>query len=251
MAPVPNSITANPVKLPDEPVIERVIWDNSNPAAVVNVVTDAVKKAITDAIYTNPELFDKDEHTLWRHLRNTNHQTTAADNRMRLKFWFEYDRAATAGTNMNMKNVFAALCTHEFFYNKYIHNPAKIAWMLCPPTSYRIKVEEALEFGLEQLREILEAPHKTDGGKIDSRLAGIKLKIVQMLDTRAKGAIVQKAVIAQMGLPGHPAIEDRITQDTLAEMRKQLENLEKRNRTAQNLPLGPSSEKPVIEVDPE
>ncbi len=92
--------------------------------------------------------------------------------------------------------------------------------MLCPPVGYAAKVHEALEFGIEQLRDILEAPHKV-GGKIDTKLGELKLKIVMNMELREK--------IISAHLSGKQAV-DAVKNATTG---PSMEDLDKRIKAAQ------------------
>jgi hypothetical protein len=68
-----------------------------------------------------------------------------------------------------------------------------VAWILSPPASYMVRMEEALNQGLVEMRDIMSQPHIDPvTNKINTRLAEIKLKTVMFLDLRVKGAITQK-----------------------------------------------------------
>lgn len=229
------------------PAHEIAILDATNDRSIVRLVPNTVSESITQHSFEKPELFDKDEHELHKYLREQNRTPTATDNRLRLKFWTEYDRAMSRGEKaMNMVNVLAGVCSRELFYGHYLRNPHKVAWLLCPPTGYMVKAEEALEFGLEQLRDILNQPH-TIGGKVDTKLGELKAKIVMMLDTRVKGAVVQKQMNLNVNT-SNESVAKAAAAGTMEDLQRQLLDLERRNRVAQNLPL--ASEKPVIDVDP-
>src|ERR1041384_7730963 len=94
-----------PSELALGPSLPPSLADRSNPISVVNLVPGAVGKALEDALFTNPEFFDKDERALWVFLRKDNKQPTPTDNRLRLKFWMEYDNAMAKGARMNLANV--------------------------------------------------------------------------------------------------------------------------------------------------
>lgn len=218
--------------------------DESNPRSVVRLVPASLSTNIKDALFEHPEFFDKDERALWTALRLANAQPTPTDNRLRLKFWMEYDRAqGTSADSMNMTNVYSGICSKEYFYKHYITKPQKLGWLMCPPTGYLIKAEEALEFGIEQLRDILDQPH-VFGQKVDVKLGELKAKIVLMLDTRVKGAPVQR----NMNLNVHTsdaAVAKAASAATAEELMRELKELERRNRIAQNLP---NPGKPDIEI---
>jgi hypothetical protein len=110
-----------------------------------------------------------------------------------------------------------------------------MAWLLTVPTGYIIKAEESLEFGLEQLRDILEVPHMR-GMVVDTKLGELKLKIVAMLDTRVKGAPITKTMNLHANVSTE-AVQKIATASTEADLMRQLKELERMNRKAQNLPL--------------
>lgn len=216
--------------------------DRSNPRSAVSLAPTQVGNAIEDAAHERPELFLLDERDLYKKLREENAQPSPTDNRLRLKFWMEYDRVQSLGLNaMGVMNFLSGVCSKEYFYKTYLHKPQKVAWMMCPPTGYLLKAEEALEFGIEQLRDILDQPHVVNG-KVDTKLGELKAKITAMLDTRVKGAPVQRNLNVNVS----EAAVAKVAQAQSAEdLMRELRDLEKRNRQAQNLP---SPGKPDIEV---
>lgn len=241
MNPLPMDL---PATLPGH---EIVLAEKENPRALTNMLPPVFARWIEEHLHTSPELFDKDEQTLYKYLlKEIGKQPTATDNRLRLKFWFEFDRAMSQGLDkMLVVNIIAGVCSKELFYDKYLKSPSKVAWLLCPPTGYIIKAEEALEFGLEQLRDILDQPHVV-AGKFDARLADLKIKIVAMLDTRVKGAPVQRSVNVNLGSSSAAAKQIVAgTQTNMDALKAELALLRQREMASRNLPLG----KPDI-VDP-
>lgn len=176
---------------------EFSIWDPQNEASVINMVPEEIAKRLKEVHEASPEYFDKDEQELYSFLRHNKATPTATDNRLRLKFWYEYDRAKEAQSKLNVTNVISNVCSRELFYAHYLKRPTKVAWLLCPPTNYSHKISEALEFGLEQMRDILASPHvitDKDGNQIgiDHKLASLKLQVFKVLDDRKNGMAVQK-----------------------------------------------------------
>lgn len=220
------------------------ISDKENPRSLMNILPSVVSKGIEEHLFTNPELFEKDERALWQHLRLDNKQPTPTDNRLRMKFWMEYDRAQAQGTMISIANVLHGVCSKEYFYKRYMQVPSKVAWLMCPPTGYMVKAEEALEFGLEQLRDILEIPHVNAQGRFDAALGTLKAKIVAMLEARVKGAVVQKQMNLNVNTSNEQVAKAAVA-GTMVELQKQMKELEARSRRAQNLPS------PATEVEPE
>ncbi len=199
-------IPVNAQALPEIEAKEILMWDKDNPRSLINMLPEKPRTAIQNALWEEPSYFELDERDLYKKMRDENQSISPTDNRLRLKFWMEYDHAMQFGKKqIDMGRVSAGICSHEYFYGKYLSNPKKVAWLVCPPTGYMIKCNEALEFGLEKMREILEVPAKV-GDKVDVKLGELQLKILQMLDVRVKGAPVQRNVQINANLHGKAAV---------------------------------------------
>jgi hypothetical protein len=171
----------------DGPKNEMIIRDASHPRAVINLVPEAVARAI---LRLPDEYVDQGESELKLIFDERKWAPSTLDDRIRFSFWKEYDNAQTNIRQMIMTHVYYGLCSRESFY-LLLQNKHRVAWMLCPPADYMLAAEEALTYGLEQLRDVLSRPHTTLMGAVDARAAGVKLEIVRMLDARVKGAIIQ------------------------------------------------------------
>jgi hypothetical protein len=212
---------------------EFSVSDKDDKNAVINLVPVPLAKAIDEALFTTGELFHKDERVLWKELRSREQTPTPMDNRLRLKFWVEYDRClATGSRQMIMANVVGGICSRELFYYHYLKYPHKVAWLVCPPTDYMTKASEALEFGLEQMRDILDMPHAT-AGKLDAKLAEIKLKIIALLDARVRGAVVQKTLNVNASVGDVKRVAEA---NSVEELEKQLKELRRRDQLSKNIP---------------
>lgn len=169
------------------------IVDRSNPKSVINMVDEMMASCITSALITRPELFEMEPDKLQSELKKGGFSTSPALNRIRVKFWDLYDYASL-NQNITLKTpqFFAGVCTARVFW-KLMESPEAVAWIMTPPTSYQALMEEALNYGLEQMRGILEIPHIDKKGNPNTRLLEIKMKITQMLDMRKHGAFVQRS----------------------------------------------------------
>jgi hypothetical protein len=191
--------------------------------------------ALIDAGRRRPELFNSDERTLWKTLKDEGKLPNATDNRLRLKFWNEYDRAQAEQNRMDMIAVYSGVCSREYFSKRYVQSAEKLAWLMCPPASYEVKMEEALAFGIEQLRDILELPNVGATGKLDVKLMELKAKIVAMMDVRVKGAVVQKVEQKNMNLnisTSNDQVAKRAMAGSMAELEARLKELDKKDRLA-------------------
>lgn len=211
--------------------------------ALQEIVPRAVAEYIDQHQFEHPEYFDKDEKALYKLLKEAGRTPTPTDNRLRLKFWTEFDRVqGNENPKMTMAHVFSGVCHKDYFYSHYIKNYSKLAWMLCQPTGYMIKAEEALEFGLEQLRDILGHDHSPDGMRIDTKLAAIKVKIVEMLDARVRGAVVQKTMNLNVSTK---TIASEVQNLSMEELDKKLTELRRRDQSSRNVGT------PIVEVESE
>ena len=242
---------------PDAPDTRDVdLFNRAEPRALINLVPGAVADAFLETSQKRTDLLGLDEKTLYRTLRQEECTPTPTDNRLRLKFWDEYDRAQATQTGMDMISVFAGICTKDYFYGRYLKAPEKVAWLLNPPASYTIKMEEALSYGVDQLREILDMPLVNSQGRFDVKLAELKAKIVAMLDVRVKGAVVQKVENTNKNMSlnvqtSDRALAEKLVGASMSDLEKRLKELERRERRALNLPEdGAASDKEVIDITP-
>lgn len=203
------------------------MWLKDNPRAIVNLVPGVVKEKFEQHVFEHPEYFDEDERDLLKMLREANKTPSPVDNRLRLRFWMEYDYCQTyMSKGIDISRVIAGICSREYFYTKYLRQPSKVGWLLCPPSAYMLKAEEALEFGLDQLRDILEQSHLA-GGKVDTKLGELKLKIVALLEPRVRGAVVQKSMNMH-AVSASPAAAQAVAQSLAG---PSMEQLERRRRS--------------------
>lgn len=169
------------------PTFDHKAQDLNDPKALINLVPKSVK----DAMLRVPEAFlNMDERELEK--LTPKQSFTLVDRRLRTAFWLEYARATDAGTALNLANVYQGVCSRAYFYNYVIESQPRLAYLLLAPTDYRIAMEEALLFGVDRLREILDLPIYDPSGKPDPKIADVILKTVAILDQRVKGAVIQK-----------------------------------------------------------
>jgi hypothetical protein len=217
-----------------QPVPEVDIFNQADPRALINLVPEAVQNAFRMALSKRPELIGMDEKGLYRLLRSENEQPSTTDNRIRLRFWMEYDSAQADQREMQMSYAHGGICSKEFFYQKYISHTPKIAWLLCRPASYEAISTEALHFGLEQLRDILDVPHVLPNGKPDTKLMEIKAKIVNMLDQRVRGSVIQKTMNLNL-TTSEKKVSEVAEISSMQELERRLVELKRRERKAQNI----------------
>lgn len=175
---------------------EVVLLDPLNERSLVNIVPDAVKDAIINIATNYPEFLDASEHELKREL-----QPDDADDGIRVSFWYEFVRAQDRGTRMRIGEVFSHFISDRHFYQTYLPNPRKVAWMICRPANYMMSLEAALNNGKDVLTKIMKMNIFDDQGNIKTKEAGLFLKAYEMLDNRVRGSVIQR--IEQKTLSAH------------------------------------------------
>lgn len=174
---------------------EISILDDKDPRSVVNLVPPLVRQAIENT----PDWYLSMEASELKRVfkAHDGYEPTITDCRLRISFWQEYDSCHRRQKPMIMANVYGGVCSRNYFFEKFIRDKQRMAWLLCPPSDYQQMLGEALLFGIEQMRQILELPHESRDNEgnlkgFDAKLASVKVEIVKMIDQRVKGAVVQR-----------------------------------------------------------
>jgi len=211
-----------------------VLFDLANPRSLINLLPPLIKERVSESLWDQEELFQLDEQALYKRLRDLSAPPSATDNRLRLKFWMEYEYCQMMQhQEIQVNRVIAGICTYEYFRKKYLQNPKKVAWMLCPPTGFMVKAQEALEFGVEEMRSILEIDHMP-GGKINVQLARLKLSVFESLNAIVNGAPVQRSISATVGAKEAGKLMQNFRGHNMQELEKQLTALKKREQEMTN-----------------
>jgi len=121
-------------------------------------------------------------------------------NRIRMQFWYEYTRSINSAEFMVMKQVYLGVCGYDKF-DKYLDRDEICAWILRKPVDYKVVVDEALDYGLGKLRDILDFPlyvEKFDkegnniGREPNVQIANLVMRVIDKLDLRRHGSPTQK-----------------------------------------------------------
>jgi hypothetical protein len=115
-------------------------------------------------------------------------------NRFRNVFWAEYEDAQREARRMSWANITSRVAIPVMLIMREMYNPARLAYVLRPPTTYDDLIYEAHQKGFEEMRKIFDLPNVNGDGKIDHKVIDLKLKVTMYLDQRIKGGIVQKTV---------------------------------------------------------
>lgn len=191
---MPSQISTQHVPETVIPLSPKItIFDRTNPRSLINIVWVEFREAMFTVEVNQPELLEMTERKLEKLV-----EPDPTDCRLRLRFWDEYARAQDRGKRLFLEEICRGVCSTDYFDKHISKNLQKIAWIILPPANYVTTMEELLYKGLDRIREVLDLPLKDQAtGRVDTKLIGEMVKIVQMLDQRVKGAIIQKVAIQQ------------------------------------------------------
>ena len=212
---------------------------------------ETIKNALDKHRETHPHLFGIQEKELALILKQSEMTPTPVDNRLRYRLWDRYENAQQSSNFQAIRvvDLVQGICHPDIFY-RYVKFPEKVAWLMCVPTRYMEMAEEALLFGITQLRDILEQPHMDSRGKLNVQLMSMKLKVVALLYTRVKGAPVQRSLnihtdlsssAAQAAMIGHAETEE--------DLQKRVRDYELREKRALHITQR-AADADVISIEP-
>lgn len=215
------------------------LWDRMETRSLINLLPPGMQTQLLEAGRVKPDFFGLDERTLWKQLRASQAEPSQTDNQLRFKFWFEYEAALQEHRKMEPVRVYAGICSKQYFYERVLSCAPKVAWIVTPPLNYDVKLDEALAYGMERMRDILEIDPTTYPAGARIKLMELQAKVTAMLDMRKKGAYTQRVENKNMNL--NVSTTDKqvaavLAGSTMEQLDTRIKELEKRERRALNLP---------------
>lgn len=184
--PKPNLVPLGE-SLPEVKVTHDIVLTNQDDErALINLVPEKVKEAILKVASEFPHYLEANERNLHKML-----EPSDTDDKIRLSFWAEYNRAQDSNTSMRMVNVYGKIMSNECFF-KLTNNPQRVAWMINPPEDYMISLEASLNHGKENLNKLLKMELFDNSGNLKKNEASIFIKAFELTQNRVKGAVIQK-----------------------------------------------------------
>jgi hypothetical protein len=231
MAGRPKSPTSFPIAYSAaDPSPDVSLFDADNPLSVVNMVEEAVAKAIMGI---PPRYLKMTETQLRKEVKPDEVLC-----RLKLSFWDEYQRAQDGKRKIHVTKLIAGTgCTKERFYDVVLRDPEQVAWVVTPPVDHMIQLRELLELGLSRQREMLMLPFvfketKVDQQgnvkktrRIDARVMSQINQAVNTLLDRVHGAVMQKVAVQQQSL--NVNVNKSVEQAFDTASLEQLEDMEK------------------------
>lgn len=112
--------------------------------------------------------------------------------RLRESLWFHIHGARGGNRKVNLNAMVFGIMTVAHFANQ-MKRPECVAFILRPPGNYEIFMKEALNFAVDQIRDILEQDHMNPKtGLLDAKIADVKRRIFVDIADRVKGMPVQR-----------------------------------------------------------
>ena len=174
--------------------------DRDNPTSLFSLSPARMQQALESV---TPHWFSKSEAELETQLKPD--RVLAL---LRFALWQEYARAQDDGSRINLETVTKGICTLPYFYRRVLKAPIMTAWLVIPPHDYISLAKESLQLGMIRLREILDMPIYTKEGKPDTKVAGLMLKAIHLLDQRVHGSPTQRHEIKSLQVNANASMRE-------------------------------------------
>jgi hypothetical protein len=196
-------------------------FDKERPDSMINLIPDEIR----DFFLKIPEQFLMfNESQLERMCKPDIYV-----NKLRIAFWSEYERAASEGRKMILRSIQDTIGPSSPRFMACFMQANTFAYILCAPNTYNDFLDESLYHGMKKLREFLNIEIKKEDGSPDFSAVNTILRIVEFLDLRKHGSVVQRTQNLNVevkgnsqigtGKPGDPAL----LPENIDEQIKQLE----------------------------
>ena len=193
--------------------------NSDNPRSMYNMVPAAFQRAMERI---PKEYLTMDESDIHDQVKPN---TTL--NCLRFRLWTNYQRAVENGiARIPTKDVCSGICSQSYLTGAVLRNPLMTMWLITPPKSYETSAEEALNFGVTQMRKILNFPLYDSKGQPCIKTAKLQLDVLKTLHAQVRGAPVQR--IEQRSMNIHASsreVQDVLASDNMEAIEKRLKEL--------------------------
>lgn len=198
------------------------VLSKENPRSVINLVprkvAEEIEKLPTKYILMSEDVARKRFHP------------TPVMNQLRSSFWYQYNLTQTRQLpRIVMENVFAGICSKQFFHEKVLKSQEFLSWMVLPPQDYSLVLNEGWDAGFFRVREMLDLPLHDKKGKFCISTANLIFKIWQSLDQRKYGTVAAKNL--NVNLTGKEAQEVAVALETksIGAIQRRIKDLAEKN----------------------
>lgn len=208
-------------------------WDLDNPRSGIRLCPNSLREAFLSL----PEDLQSLSESGWKARYRLLGSARAEANQLRYAFWQEYDRCQHEfDDRMRLVNIIKGIIREDTFEKRILKDHCILSLMLIIPTSYEVAMREAINTGLDRLREIMDLPvveedPKTGKKKVNTALANLIMRATAYMDMRANGGITQrlqvegKTINIDLKADGKE-IREVATENAMAILDKKLKQLE-------------------------
>lgn len=224
-----------------------VVRDRRNPKSIINCVTPKYQQLI-EAL--PDELLELPETELCFKAFGS---MTPDENwsRLKINFWREYDTAQKDfGGKIDFKEVARGVCGEKHLAKLFQSHPDNFAYLLSRPIEYATQMDDLHGLAIREMRQILEMKvgFDAESGLPDTKLLQAKIQIFKYVDSKQKGAPIQKietnSVQKNLNVNVEATPEEISRFKTLEEVDRRLRELE------QQAPLALVEAKAIVDVLP-
>lgn len=124
----------------------------------------------------------------------SSHKDYKTARRLRLQFWNMYNifSMSKAKTPLPVTSVYNGIATTHKFH-EIVKDDKLATFIFSQPLKVKMIQEDLLYEGYRQMEEIMEASIYNKDGIVDPRIVTHKLKIINMLEDRVNGSVVQRS----------------------------------------------------------
>ena len=171
-------------------------------------IDESNKELYSATIIRSLEKLDPEDLKLNEEELRSRFNVTVLDYELKQAFWREMALAQKQDRKMSDSNIFKGRCSSAYFYNKFMPDSSRLAWVMHPVSSYEEKIESILDSTVKRYNEILKMDITTQkkrfvedsDGKVkreyytdvDPKKALVLLAAIKNIEDRVKGATLQK-----------------------------------------------------------
>jgi hypothetical protein len=216
---------------PSEPPPVSIL-DETDPLSLINLMPVPMRANVKRAALSSPHLFTMGEEEFLAHCKANTIHFGATDQMIRDQFWIEYHhvRAGYAKLMSPGRIIFDAI-SREGFYDHYLKNNYKVAWVCTMPLQYSRILKRNLTQLARNMGQVIDQPLIDPvTGKFDKSMAQIQLALLKFHEVTLHGTPTQRIEQKTMSLnvtrhegAGAHAHLTGVSEEALAEKIKRLE----------------------------
>lgn len=190
--------------------------DKEEPFSLVNIAPTPIVEAM---MAIPDEMFDLSEPELEKLFK-----VDAMDEKLRTLFWLEYMRAVRTETKMIISNIFAGVCTRNYFLKAILGSTKRCLYMLTPRPDYHAEVEDILNILTKKMRAIAEMPLENKDGSLNLKAVAHITKAWETVSSKRRSLPTKKMLVGHVHaqprqLP--PSQEVQAIEDQLKQLESQ------------------------------